>query len=99
MKEYIDKAVITAEVKRLAEVGRTNASCFDKYPKEKAIWLQQADVCDRILSFLNTLEVKEVDLEKENLPISNSLTEEGLFTFEDGGQAIITKLNTGGSSE
>ena len=39
------------------------------------------------------LKVKEVDLEKENLPISNSLTEEGLFTFEDGSQAIITKIN------
>ena len=36
---------------------------------------------------------KKVDLEKENLSISNSLTKEGLFTFEDGSQAIITKIN------
>ena len=34
---------------------------------------------------------KEVDLWRKK--ISNSLTEEGLFTFEDGSQAIITKTN------
>ena len=61
MEQYINKSALVAEVKRLAEVGRTNASCFDKYRKEEAIWLQQADVCDRILSFINTIEAKEVD--------------------------------------
>lgn len=30
---------------------------------------------------------------KKKLPISNSLKEEGLFTFEDGSQAIITKID------
>lgn len=34
---------------------------------------------------------KEMDLWRKK--ISNSLTKEGLFTFEDGSQAIITKIN------
>ena len=57
----IDKDALVAEIERLAEVGRTNANVFDERRKEKAVWLQQADVCDRILSFVNTLEVKEND--------------------------------------
>lgn len=64
MTKLIDKDALVAEIKRLAEVGHTNANVFDEYRKEKAVWLQQADVCDRILSFINTLEVKEVDLDK-----------------------------------
>lgn len=63
--KLIDKETLIAEIERLAEVGRTNANVFNKHRKEKAIWLQQAGVCNRILSFINTLEVKEVDLEKE----------------------------------
>ena len=50
------------------------------------------ELCDDILSFINTLEVKEMSLEEE-LPVSNSLTEEGVFTFKDGSQAIITKID------
>jgi hypothetical protein len=61
--KLIDKDALVAEIKRLAEVGRNNASGFDEYRKEKAVWLQQVDVCNRILSFLNNLEVKEVDLD------------------------------------
>lgn len=71
MAHYIDKSALVAEIERLAEVGRNNASGFDEYRKEKATWLQQADVCDRIISFIDTLEVKEVDLEK------------GCLTWED----------------
>ena len=65
MAKLIDKDTVVAEIKRLAEVGRTNVNVFEEYRKEKAVWLQQADVCDRILSFINTLKVKEVDLQKE----------------------------------
>ena len=61
MAQYIDKAAIVAEI----EKRRTNIKeyCvrkghdrkFDVVPEQLA----------QILSFINTLEVKEVDLEKE----------------------------------
>ena len=56
MKQYIDKAAVVAELERLynLEYGNTsNLSCGKK------IMLQN------ILLFLDTLEVKEVDLEEE----------------------------------
>ena len=87
MKQLIDKSTLVAEVKRLAEVGRTNASCFDKYRKEEAIWLQQADVCDRILSFINTLEVKEVDFD-------NDLVEE-VYSHLDGIKDTADRMTSG----
>lgn len=82
--KLIDKDAVVAEIrKRLLPVIR------DKHYDE---WEEGQDSERRaILSIIDTLEVKEVDLKKENLPVSNSLTEEGLFTFEDGSQAIITK--------
>lgn len=59
MEQYISKSVLVAEIKRLAKVGHNNASAFDESRNERTIWLQQADVCNRILSFVDTLEVKE----------------------------------------
>ena len=46
-----------------------------------------------VLQTTNKVNHNTKDLEKENLPISNSLTKEGLVIFEDGSQAIITKIN------
>jgi len=63
--KLIDKDALVAEIERLAKVGRNNASAFDESRNERAIWLQQVDVCNRILSFIDTFEAKEVDLEKE----------------------------------
>ena len=56
MKQYIDKSALVAEIER-----------------RKRTWQHQdqqyvnggRDVCDYLLGFLDTLEVKEVDLEKE----------------------------------
>ena len=47
--------------------------------------------CDRIEEIINNLEVKEVN--EVDMPVSHSLTEEGVFTFKDGSQAIITKID------
>lgn len=135
MKEYIDKAIIKAELEKRLKRNGARAEL------DRSVFIAGREKEDEdILTLLDTLEVKkevldendkfklmqkcvkaaykrgydmgvlqttnkmnhnikEVDLEKENLPISNSLTKEGLFTFEDGGQAVIKKLNTGGSSE
>ena len=92
MTQYIDKAAIKAELEKRIKVCQDYAKCNlteNTRIGNKAQYIELND----ILSFLDTLEVKEVDLKKENLPISNSLTKEGLFTFEDGSQAIITKIN------
>ena len=56
MKQYIDKAAVVAELERLYNLeydNTSNLSCGKK------IMLRN------ILLFLNTLEVKEVDLEEE----------------------------------
>ena len=55
--ELIDKAAVVAEIKR-----RKEESWLGSYTKEKGIIF---DITNEILSFLDTLEVKEVDLEKE----------------------------------
>jgi geranylgeranyl pyrophosphate synthase len=52
MKELIDKAALVAEIKR-----RRDESWLGEYTKEKGIIF---DITDDILSFLDTLEVKEV---------------------------------------
>ena len=93
MAQYINKSALVAEIEKRIEETKGMQPQFDQF------WAGQISAFKGVLKILDTLEVKEVDLEKENLPISNSLTEEGLFTFKDGGQAIIKRLNTGGSSE
>jgi len=63
MAQYIDKDALVAEInrqqRRLDIVGQTN-----ELELRKNASIQNGVYC-YILSFLNTLEVKEVDLEKE----------------------------------
>jgi len=83
--ELIDKAAIVAEIEsRIKERDNQMKSGY---------WVSSTYIYEDLLDFLDTLEAKDVDLEKENLPISNSLTEEGLLTFEDGSQAITRRIN------
>lgn len=51
MKQYIDKDAVVAEIEKLRE----DNCLFD---------ICAYNVCGELLSFLDTLEVKEVDLEK-----------------------------------
>lgn len=57
MAQYIDKSALVAEIER-----RNEESWLGHYTKEKGIVF---DITDDILSFINSLEVKDVDLEKE----------------------------------
>ena len=57
MEHLIDKSALVAEIEK-----RREESWLGHYTKEKGIVF---DITDEILSFINTLEVKEVDLEKE----------------------------------
>ncbi len=56
MKQYIEKSVITEEIKRLIK----SPILYKSEDVETRI-----NILEYLLSFLDTLEVKEVDLEKE----------------------------------
>lgn len=71
MAQYIDKNVLIAEIKRRRDLHFKNyvekgfESSEGKYDEDK-----------HILSFINTLEVKKVDLEKEIKDYFNGWTED-----------------------
>ena len=61
MAQYIDKSALVAEIKRRIDLLRTNESgVFHTFASEMIIIEYE-----NMLSFLDTLEVKEVDLEQE----------------------------------
>lgn len=61
MGKYISKSAVVAEIE-----GRIKAIPRDETDKRlKAVYGNEAFVLMNLLSFINTLEVKEVDLEKE----------------------------------
>ena len=69
MAQYIDKAVLVAEIeKRLDELWDLlpNASDVvkDNYTKEEANIIGKYTTLESFSKFLDTLEIKEVDLEK-----------------------------------
>ncbi len=59
MKQYIDKSALVAEIERL----RINYGCFSEY--DMGFSEGRSSAFDEVLSFLDALEVKEVNLEKE----------------------------------
>ena len=61
MEQYINKDAIVTEIetmKSAAEVMLTGKT-------DLSYWKAQKLVCEKLLSYLDTLETKEVDLEKE----------------------------------
>ena len=62
MTEYIPKSAVLAEIKRIESI-LGNPFCLNE--TAKASWVARKEICEDLLSFLDTLEVKEVDLEKE----------------------------------
>lgn len=76
--KLIDKDTLIAEIERLIDRAKeVNNSSY-------------VLLCNHLKSFIDTLEVKEVN--EIDMLVSHSLTEEGLFTFKDGSQATITKI-------
>lgn len=63
MAQYIDKAALVAEIKRL--IAFYSKEIEDNKEDPWAMDIAKRDILQEILSFLDTLEVKEVDLEKE----------------------------------
>lgn len=64
---YIDKAVVVAEIERLISNGQVKLqeSQESNDYESNVAWSEHIATCRKVLSFINTLEVKEVDLEKE----------------------------------
>jgi uncharacterized protein YbaR (Trm112 family) len=63
MTQYIDKAALVAEIEKL--LAFYSKEIEDNKEDPWAMNIAKRDLLQEILSFLNTLEVKEVDLEKE----------------------------------
>lgn len=63
MTYLIDKSALVAEIERLKAEALLKKSQCKRSGLEKI--MHQIGVCNKILSFLDTLEVKEVDLDKE----------------------------------
>ena len=71
MTQYIYKDALVAEIERRRRDWHYGSSTEAKFKREE---------CDDILSFLDTLEVKEADLEK-NEPVSNDLERAALLHY------------------
>ena len=64
MDQYISKAVVKAEIKRKLQdliVCKRDTS----FVEHRVVLSAKIDICKEILSFLDTLETKEVNFEKE----------------------------------
>ena len=60
--QYIDKSAIVAEIKRLISIANSQYDLVgDEDIRNRILWSQQASVCSQILSFIDTLEVKDVN--------------------------------------
>jgi hypothetical protein len=102
MKHLIDKDALVAEIKRTEKISKDEAKkAVDTY--FKIYFDGWVTACRSILSFLDTLEVKEVDLEKDVRQIF-SLYYEGLKHYEDiikeereenGGSDLAIKIMDG----
>jgi hypothetical protein len=62
MTQYIDKAALVAEIERLIEIANNN---YAKFFGNRSAWAQQRGVCEKLLSFIDTLEEKEEPISKE----------------------------------
>lgn len=78
MTQYIDKSAIVAEIEKRIKETQSMQPKFDQF------WAGQISAFKGVLKILDTLEVKEVDLEKEiqdyihKLPHSKTYFNDGL---------------------
>lgn len=65
--ELIDKADVVAEIKRIMDAENESINSFEHHrnTSEKQQYNARMALLERILFLLNTLEVKDVDLDKE----------------------------------
>ena len=66
-KQYIDKTALVAKIEKFISDEEENLKCFEhrKNVCELTRFNTRIDLLNYILSFLNNLEMKEVDLDEE----------------------------------
>lgn len=64
MEQYIDKAILLAEIEKRSKQYTNERNTITKNNENRHVLLGRIKMCDDILSFIDTLEVKDVDLEK-----------------------------------
>ena len=67
MGQYIPKSVVLDELKRRRDAALERQKNLEAIGQESVINEMVANALNRIISSINNLEVKEVDLEKEHL--------------------------------
>ena len=87
MEKYIPKSALVAEIEKLLFSFIEKSQ---KLQKPQFTLMGKIDVLEDLLRILNTLEVKEVDLEKE---ISNYLDNHNL-NIQDGGRIVFNNGDT-----
>lgn len=65
MEQYIPKSVVLEWLKRRRDAALMRQQNLESIGQKSVINEMVANELDRIISFINTLEVKEVGLEKE----------------------------------
>lgn len=67
MAQYIDKDALVADIERLISNGQVklqeSQQCNDY--ESSVAWSEHIATCGKVLSLLNTIEVKEVDIDKQ----------------------------------
>ena len=73
MVQYVDKSALVAEIeRRIKQFVKENSTLLKNSDNAKEL-RSRIIMCKEVLSILNTLEVKEVDLEKEAELIANGI--------------------------
>lgn len=83
--KLIDKAIVAAEIKRRRDASLMRQQNLKAIGQETVLNEMVAFELTKIISFLDTLEVKDVNLEKE---ISNYLKSHHL-NIKDGGRIVF----------
>ena len=85
MTQYIPKDVLVAEIERLILNGKLKCQQSQENNDQVSYiaWSEHIAACGKILSFLNTLEVKEMDFEKDLYDIKRAC---GIFKENDIGE-------------
>jgi hypothetical protein len=67
MEKYIKKSALVAELEKLISNGKLKCQQSQENNNQESYvaWSEHVATCGKILSLIKTLEVKEVDLEKE----------------------------------
>lgn len=65
MTQYIDKVALVAEIKRRIDRDNEKAAYYSSSSEHDYLYRVKEAVYKDLLHFLDTLEVKEIDLEKE----------------------------------